>query len=73
MKLSYAIAIIALFVCINAPAAYAQSTTNPQSQFNRNTMIQLKLRKAQECINKGDLNGAKSYLNGVMLKLSSCW
>ena len=66
MKFSYTIAIIALFVCIIAPTGYAQSTTNSQSQFNRNTMIQIKLRKAQECIDKGDYIGAKINLNGVL-------
>lgn len=66
MKFSYIIAIITLFICINGSVAYGQSTTNSKSEFNKNTMIQIKLRKAQECIDKGDYNGAKIYLNGIL-------
>ncbi len=66
MKFSFTIAIIVLFICINFPVVYAQSTTDLLCQFDKNSMIRSKLSKAQGCIESGDYDGAKSYLNGVL-------
>jgi len=66
MKLSHAITLIALLTGQCASLAYASTSVNGIYQFDKSTIINQKLKKAQECINNGNYSGAKNYLNGVL-------
>lgn len=66
MKLSHAIILIVLLTGQSASLAYASTSVNGICQFDKSTMINQKLKKAQECINNGNYSGAKNYLNGVL-------
>ena len=70
MRLSSTILVIALLCLSGISFANTSDSSELICQFDKSTMINEKLKKAQECINNGNYTAAKNYLNGV-LKLDS--
>lgn len=70
MRFSSTILVIALLCLSGISFANTSGSSELICQFDKSTMINEKLKKAQECINNGNYTAAKNYLNGV-LKLDS--
>lgn len=66
MKLFLAIVLAVLLVGTSKSFATSMSVINGVYQFDKNSMIQQKLKKAEECINQGNYTAAKNYLESVL-------